>query len=78
MRVVSPVSLNVAGDLGDPIGRVVPALQPRKARIEIAAVPEITVAEHYYAGTNKHDVGPTRELVDMQAVSQPSCPQRLA
>jgi hypothetical protein len=60
---LTSVALHIRPNLGDPVWRVVPCLQLPDAYLEIAAVPEISVAEYGHSGADKDHVGFARQSV---------------
>lgn len=71
-RVRSPITGHVSGYLGDPVRRVMTALQLRDPGRELAAVPEVSVAEDDYTRGAKDDVWPSRQSGSCNAVAQPA------
>lgn len=75
---MTSVTRDVGLDLRDPVGGVVPAAQPAKTLLEVAAMPEVAVAEHRDACTDEGHVGPAREILGVDPIAEPEMPERTA
>jgi len=74
-RRVPAIALDISLHLLDPVSRVVPSCEFRKACLEVPAVPEIAVAEDEELVLGEDDVGSTRETGSVQAIAETAPPQ---
>jgi hypothetical protein len=72
---MAKIARDVRLDLGRPVGRIVPSRKAAHARGQIAAVPEVAIAEDGHTLPAEDDVRPSRQVSPVQPKPSTQTPQ---